>query len=350
MIDLRSDTVTLPTPAMREAMAKAEVGDDVYGEDPTVNELERSSAELLGKEAALLAPSGTFANQCAILTHCPSGSEVLLAERGHILRYERAGAAVLSRVQTRPVGQDSPHLRPEDILLRIRDGQDDHCPPTGLVCVEQATSDGTVVPVATLAEVTRIARKHGVPVHMDGARLFNAAAALKVEPKEIARYADSLMFCLSKGLCAPVGSVLAGSKAFIDKARLSRKLMGGGMRQAGVLAAAGLVGLKEVRPLLAKDHEKARRMADRLKNMSGVRLVREPEVNMVFVRLTGLIRPVQELVDNLASKGFRIFPDEQGIFRFVTHQGVGEADVDAFVDALGKYLSGSGMGIAGYND
>ncbi|TBR24324.1 threonine aldolase [bacterium] len=336
-VDLRSDTVTWPTPAMRQAMAEAEVGDDVCGEDPTVNRLEEAAARLTGKEAALFVPSGTFANQCALLTHCRSGEEVLLAERSHIVQHEAGAAALLARAQLRPVSPGSAHLLPEDVAARIRPEGDVHYPRTGLVCVEQATGDGTVVPLAVLERVRLAAGP--VPVHMDGARLFNAAAALRVEPAAVARTADSVMFCLSKGLCAPVGSLLCGSSSFISRARRNRKRMGGGMRQAGVLAAAGLVALREVLPGLKDDHAKAKRLAQRLRSVTGVEVLREPEINLLFCRLPRLDRSGETLAEALKAKGIRIYPDEAGVFRFVTHRWVTDEGLEAFASALAAELA-----------
>lgn len=335
-IDLRSDTVTWPTPAMRKAMAEAEVGDDVCGEDPTVNRLEAESAHLTGKEAALFVPSGTFANQCALLTHCGSGDEVILAERSHIVQHEAGAAALISRVQLRTVSASSAHVLPEDVGSRLRPEGDVHYPRTGLVCVEQATSDGTVVPLDVLEAVRKAAGS--VPVHMDGARLFNAAAALGVEPAAVARTADSVMFCLSKGLCAPAGSVLCGSADFIDRARRNRKKMGGGMRQVGLLAAAGLVALREVLPGLGEDHAKARRLAALLRNLKGVEVLREPDINLVFCRLPGLRLNGAAMAEALREKGIRAYPDEGGVFRFVTHRWVSDAGLKTFAAALAELL------------
>ncbi|MBI5595270.1 MAG: PLP-dependent transferase [Elusimicrobia bacterium] len=335
-LDLRSDTVTWPTPAMRRAMAAAEVGDDVNGEDPTVNRLEELSAHLTGKAAALFVPSGTFANQCAVLTHCSSGDEVVLAERCHIVQHEAGAAALISRVQLRATSPDSPHLRPEDVAARMRPDGDIHYPKTGLVCVEQATGDGTVVGLKTSAAVKKAAG--AAPVHMDGARLFNAAAALGVDASVAARHADSVMFCLSKGLCAPVGSVLCGPADFIEAARRNRKRMGGGMRQAGVLAAAGLVALREERPRLGADHLRAKRLAELLRAVKGVELVREPDINLVFCRLPGLKGTSRRLVAALQAEGIRIYGDEGGVFRFVTHRWVADKDLERFALALKRSL------------
>jgi len=338
-LDFRSDTVTIPTDAMRRASAESPVGDDVAGEDPTVNKLQAETARLLGKEAALFVPSGTFANQCALLTHCGSGDEVLLSERCHIIQHEAGAAALLARAQLRAVSPDSPHLLPEDLDGRIRTETDIHFPRTGLICVEQATSDGTVVELDTLKAVKTRAAAAGVPVHMDGARIFNAAVALGVEPEAVAVHADTVSLCLSKGLCAPVGSLLVGSAAFIEKARFNRKLMGGGMRQAGVLAGPGLIALREERLRLGDDHARAKRFAGLLSGINGVELIREPEISMNFVRLPGWKGESSALVSAMAEKGITIYPDENGVWRFVVHRWIDDAAVDAFADALSTLLS-----------
>lgn len=328
MPDFRSDTVTVPTPAMRRAMAAAPVGDDVLGEDPTVNRLEADVARRLGKAAALFVPSGTFANQCAVMTHARAGEEVVLAERCHIVQHEAGAAAALSGVQLRTASPSSPHLLAKDVAARLRPEGDIHYPRTALVCVEQATSDGTVTPLAELAAIAKLCRAAKVPVHMDGARLFNAAFALGVSPAEAARHADSVGVCLSKGLSAPVGSVLAGSKDFVARARRNRKLMGGGMRQAGILAAAGLVAFKEVLPRLTEDHAKAKLLASLLR-AGGVDVLREPEISMVFAR--GL---PADLWKRLAPKGFKLYPPESGVMRFVCHRQTSERDVRALAAAV----------------
>jgi threonine aldolase len=339
-IDFRSDTVTVPTEAMRRAAAEAEVGDDVCGEDPTVNALQREAADLLGKEAALLVPSGTFANQCALLTHCRSGDEVLLSERCHIVQHEAGAAALLSRAQLRTLGGDSPHLNAEHLAGRFRETRDIHFPRTGLVCVEQATSDGTVVSLDELENIRRESSERGVPVHMDGARLFNAAAALDAAPAEVAAAADSVSICLSKGLSAPVGSLLVGTAEFIERARFNRKRMGGGMRQAGVIAGPGRVALREEVPRLREDHARAKMLAAALDALEGVELVRDPEISLVFVRIPGWSRPSAELVAALSERGFAIYPDEGGVWRFVVHRWVDDAGVDAFVGAIEEVLGG----------
>jgi len=259
-IDLRSDTLTQPTPEMRRAMMDAVVGDDVYGEDPTINALETRAAELTGKEAALFMPTGSMGNAAALLSHCAPGSEVICESASHVYNYELASMAVFGGLLPRVLPGVDGRLAPADIRAAIQ-------PPVyyranaGLICVENThnLAGGTVLDPAYMADVRAVADAHTLPVHLDGARIFNAAVALDVPVAELARDADSVMFCLSKGLCAPVGSLLAGTREFIARARVHRKRLGGGMRQAGVLAAAGLVALNTIPPLLADDHEKIRR-------------------------------------------------------------------------------------------
>jgi len=259
-IDLRSDTLTQPTPEMRRAMMDAVVGDDVYGEDPTINALETRAAELTGKEAALFMPTGSMGNAAALLSHCAPGSEVICESASHVYNYELASMAVFGGLLPRVLPGVDGRMAPADIRAAIQ-------PPVyyranaGLVCVENThnLAGGTVLEPAYMADVRTVADAHSLPIHLDGARIFNAAVALGVPVAELARDADSVMFCLSKGLCAPVGSLLAGTREFIVRARVHRKRLGGGMRQAGVLAAAGLVALDTIPPLLADDHEKIRR-------------------------------------------------------------------------------------------
>ena len=328
VIDLRSDTVTQPTQAMREAMFSCKVGDDVNGEDPTLNELERVSAELLGKEKALFVPSGTFANQCAILTHTRSGNEVIVCEDAHIVQHEAGAAALLSRAQLRTLAPtNGRYLTCDDIGPRLRLAEDIHYPDTGLICLEQATAMGDVIPLETMQDVYEMAQSCSIPVHVDGARLFNAALALGIDAKELATCCDSVCFCMSKGLCAPVGSVLAGGAEFIDRARKYRKIMGGGMRQAGFLGAAGLVALREMRERLAEDHENAKLLGQLLAEIEGLEAVTEPQINILFVRVTKDGLDENAFVEKLAEKGVRTYPPEDGLLRFVTHQGIGEEDI-----------------------
>ena len=335
MIDIRSDTVTMPTDAMRQAMAGAEVGDDVYGDDPTVNRLEALGAELLGKEAALFVPSGTFGNELALFTWCPRGTEVVLGEECHIIVHEAGAAAMIAGVQTRCVPAPDGMMKPEEIRRRLR-RQDLHAPATSLICVENAHSSGRVLSLAAMDAVRSLAVEWGLPVHLDGARIFNAAAALGCEARDIAARADSVMCCLSKGLCAPVGSLLAGPGDFVAAARLKRKVLGGGMRQAGILAAAGIVALTAHPPLLAADHGRAQKLAQGLAKIQGVRL--EPgaaEINMVFFSHPAADDPEQaaKIVADFARRGIRINPPEQGLFRFVTHYWIGDREADAVLSA-----------------
>ncbi|MEN6297591.1 MAG: low-specificity L-threonine aldolase [Rectinema sp.] len=326
-IDLRSDTVTWPTSAMRKAMAEAAVGDDVYGDDPTVNELERLAAEMTGKEAALFVPSGTFGNQLSLFTWCPRGSEVILGEQCHIIQHEAGAASVIAGVQTRPVFAPDGILPIEAIEERIR-GNDIHFPPTSLVCLENAHSSGRVIPLSYMKNVSELAHRYGLPVHLDGARLFNAAAALGAGAAEIAGTVDSVMFCLSKGLCAPVGSMLAGPRDFVERARRKRKVMGGGMRQAGVLAAAGLIALKDMTRRLAEDHKNARYLAGQLGTVPGLEVDAEAlDINMVFFRLPAG-SDGDALVSHLKAHEVLINPPELGLCRFVTHYWIDREAID----------------------
>ncbi len=335
MIDIRSDTVTKPTDAMRAAMARAEVGDDVYGDDPTVNELEAYGAELTGKEASLFVPSGTFGNQLALFTWCRRGSEVILGEESHIIQHEAGAASVIAGVQTRTVPAKDGRLEADMVEARIR-GTDIHFPPTALICLENAHSSGHVVPLSNMDAIRAVADRHGLPIHVDGARLFNAAAALGVSAREIAQRADSVMFCLSKGLCAPVGSLLAGKRDFIERARRNRKIMGGGMRQAGILAAAGLLALREMTARLTEDHRRARFLAEALATIPGVQI--DPstvDINMVFftVPKTRDAETAHRVMALLKDQGILANPPEEGVFRFVTHYWIGDQEISRIIEA-----------------
>ena len=331
---------------MREAMAAAPVGDDVYGDDPTVNELETYAAALVGKEAALLVPSGTFGNQLALFAWSPRGSEVILGEQCHIIQHEAGAAAIIAGVQVRTVDAPDGKINPEAVRARIRT-DDIHHPVTSLVCMENAHSSGRVVPLPAMDAVRAVAKEHGLPVHLDGARLFNAAAALGVPAADVAARADSVMFCLSKGLCAPVGSMLAGPKDFIAAARRKRKIMGGGMRQAGVLAAAGLIALKEMAPRVGTDHSNARRLAKLLSAVPGISLDESTvDINMVFFKASyegDHTRFADRIVAAMGKRGILINPPADGEFRFVTHYWIDEKKADvvgaAFAAALAEVKS-----------
>jgi len=319
MIDIRSDTVTVPTPTMRRAMADAEVGDDAYGDDPTVSRLEALGAQMLGKEAALFVPTGTFGNQLALFTWCPRGSEVILGEDCHIIAHEAGAAAAIAGVQTRCVPDADGALDPAGVAKRLR-RQDLHAPATSLICMENAHSLGRAASLESMDEVRALADAWELPVHLDGARIFNAAAALGCAAAEIAARADSVMICLSKGLCAPAGSLLAGHKAFVEAARLKRKVMGGAMRQSGILAAAGIVALRDHVPLLFEDHLRAKRLAQGLSEIEGVSVSASPDVNIVFFSHPAARHPfaAEKIVRLFRKNGIHINPPE-----FVADSGGG---------------------------
>ena len=336
-IDLRSDTVTHPTPAMRQAMAAAPVGDDVYGDDPTVNELEDRAARVTGKEAALFVASGTMGNQLALAAHVGRGDEVILPENCHIVVHEAGGGAYLAGAQFRtlPASRGVP-MHPADVERTVRKTPEDlHSPRTALITYENADSDGLVRPLSYMDDIRDIADRYGIPAHLDGARLFNAAAALQVEAAQIAKRADSVMFCLSKGLCAPVGSMLCGTCDFVEKARRLRKRIGGGMRQVGILAAAGLIAIEEMAARLDEDHSRAHRLATALAGIPGMELVGDlPEINMVWFRLRGYPLTEHEMVKRLACENVVVNEAEDGLFRLVTHYRVDEADMSQVATLL----------------
>ncbi len=284
MIDLRSDTVTKPTPAMREAMAQADVGDDVYGEDPTINRLEQRAAEIFGREAAIFVPTGSMGNQIALHLHTRPGLDVICEARAHVLDWEMNMAAMFSGCQLRTIAADRGVLTWEHIAPALSTTGLYYKAQTGLVWLENThnMAGGTVSSAQVMREVIDGAHAAGLPVHLDGARIFNAAAALDTEVATLTAGFDSVNFCLSKGLCAPVGSVLVGTRSFIERARSVRKALGGGMRQAGILAAAGLIALEEMPGRLYEDHANATLLAERLKSTAGIAVEAEPETNIVF--------------------------------------------------------------------
>lgn len=337
-IDFRSDTVTMPTPEMRKAMAEAIVGDDVYGDDPTIIELETLAAEMMGKEAAMFVPSGTMGNQLAVMTHTHRGNEIIVEENCHIIEHEVGAVAVLSGVNLRTVKGIHSIMDPAAVEAAIRE-DDIHYPETALICMENALSNGRVVPLDTMKQIYTIAKKHNLAVHLDGARIFNAAAYLKVEAKAIAAYTDSVMFCLSKGLCSPVGSILAGSKSFIAKAKKNRKLIGGGMRQSGILAAAGLISLKDMTKRLHIDHENAQYLAKKLSVLPNVSVDMESvHINMVFFSIDDLKLSDDEFADALYQKGIKINKAEKGILRFVTSNDVSRDDIDYVIQCIADII------------
>lgn len=339
--EFRSDTMTRPTPEMRRAMAEAEVGDDVCGEDLTAILLEQRAAKTVGAEAALFVPSGTFGNQCAIAVHTRPGDEVIVAESAHVIDHEAGAAAALAGVQTRTVAPArTSWLTAADIAPRLRTVPDVHHPDTGLIVLENALADGTVMPLAAMAEVAELARAHRVPVHLDGARLFNAAIALGVPAREIVRHCDSVSFCLSKGLAAPVGSLLCGSAEFIVRARRRRKIMGGGMRQVGVLCAPGLIALEQGPEWIARDHANARLLAGLLSEIPGI--VIDPEkvqINLVFLHVDAPGRSEQGLVDHLDRAGFNVYPPHWMGVRLALSREVDEQDVRDLAAAVAGYIA-----------
>jgi len=342
-VDLRSDTVTHPTPAMRQAMASAAVGDDVFGEDPTVNRLQEMSAELMGKEAGLFVASGTMGNLIAILAHCNRGDEVILGKQAHTYRYEGGGLSVLGGIHSCQIpNQPDGTLALEDIRQAIRP-DDIHQPITRLITLENTHNrcGGVPLTVEYTRQVGELARQYNLKLHLDGARLFNAAVALGVSARQLAEPADSVTFCLSKGLCAPVGSVLCGSQEFIAKARRLRKLLGGGMRQAGILAAAGIVALEQMVDRLAEDHARARRLAEGLRRIPGLQLdPHTPYTNMVFLNLAPETEPLaaETVVERL--KAHRILVEDVGPrrFRLVVHYWVDDAGIERAIQAFARVL------------
>ncbi|MGH2515813.1 MAG: low-specificity L-threonine aldolase, partial [Ktedonobacterales bacterium] len=343
-IDLRSDTVTHPTPAMREAMYRAEVGDDVYGEDPTINRLEALAAEMVGKEAALFVPTGTMGNAIALLTHCRRGDEIVMGDRSHTYLYEVGGHARLNGSSARAVHNLPDGTLDRAQLARAFLGDDVHEARTGLLSIENTHNmcGGRVLAPATLRELAAPARQRGIPVHMDGARLFNAAVALGLPASALAAEVDSVMFCLSKGLSAPVGSMLAGSSMFITEARRGRKLLGGGMRQAGILAAAGILALTEMVERLAEDHANAKRLADGLANIPGIAI--EPETVQTDILFFGVTGPdgqpedVTPLVTAAARAGVLLSGGDDGRIRAVTHYGIGADDIERTLGVVARAM------------
>jgi threonine aldolase len=341
-IDLRSDTVTKPTPEMREAMAEAEVGDDVFGDDPTVRRLEAMAAERLGKEAALFVPSGTMGNLIALLVHCQRGDEVILGSKSHIYLNEAGGMAALGGIQPCPLpNQKDGTLALEDIRASIR-SEDVHHPITRLICLEntQNICGGVPLTAAYTRQVAEIARAYNLALHIDGARIFNAAAAQNVDVKDLTAPADSVMFCLSKGLASPIGSMLVGTHRFIKRARHVRKMLGGGMRQVGVIAAAGIISLEKMTLRLNEDHVRAKKLAEGLRHLPGIVLDEgTPYTNMVYFNLSAdLPLNAWQLTERLKELGVLVDAEGERRFRLVTHYWIDDAAVDKAVAAFAQGL------------
>ena len=344
IIDLRSDTVTQPTDEMRRAMAAAEVGDDVFGEDPSINELQERSAALLGKEAGLLTSSGTMSNLISTLAYCHHGDEIIMGDQAHMFWNESAGQAALAGAQTRLVANDeNGRLSPDDVAAAIRPTGNLHFPKTSMVCLENThnrCSGGALTPEDTKA-VCDVAHAAGVPVHLDGARIFNAAVALEVPVSELVKDVDDVSFCLSKSLSCPVGSVLVGSVEFIDQARKWRKMVGGGMRQAGVLAAAGLVALDTMVDRLAEDHQNARRLAQGLANIDGITV--DPDriqTNIVIFDIDPKLGTAQDMIAALDQEGVKVsYPGVQSL-RMVTHRHISNEDIEEALSRVSTAVRG----------
>jgi threonine aldolase len=344
-IDLRSDTVSKPTPEMREAMATATVGDDVYGEDPTINALQDEAARMLGKDAALYVPSGTMGNLVSVLTHCGRGDEMILGKEAHIFRYEAGGAAAFGGIQpnTLPVQPDGT-LALGDIRKAIRSANP-HFPTTRLVCLEntQGTVGGIPLPRAYIDDVAALAHAHHLKLHIDGARIFNAAAALNMPASELVAPADSISMCLSKGLCAPVGSLVVGSHEFIQRAHRVRKSLGGGMRQAGIIAAAGLVALRTMPQRLHEDHATARQFAESIAHIPYVEIdLSRVQTNMVYFRLSADAPMNIEALSARLKADYNIlmrpYDVSERLFRVVTHYWIKPSHIEQVVDAMRALL------------
>jgi len=328
---------------MREAIYRAELGDDVYGEDPTVNRLQEMAAERMGKEAALLVVSGTMGNLVSLLTHCGRGDEIIMGDKAHTFLYEAGGVSALGgiHVHTVPNTPDG-GMDLAEVEAAIRPPNNIHCPRTKVICLENTHNrcGGAAVPLEHMAAVRAIADRHHLAVHLDGARIFNAAIALGVPASAIAQYADSVQFCLSKGLAAPVGSLICGSKAFIDEARRTRKIVGGGMRQAGIIAAAGIVALEQMVDRLAEDHANAKRLAEGLANIPGI--IVDPASVQTNIVMFGLKNPrlsLAELSARFAAEGVKINPMTATQFRAVTHYGIEREDIEVALEVIRRVMA-----------
>ncbi len=343
IVDLRSDTFTQPTGRMREAMANAPVGDDVFEEDPTVKRLEELAAQLVGKEAALFVVSGTMGNLVATLSHTQPGEEVILGANSHIYGFEVGGLARIGGLMPRLVDDQMGTIRPEQVLGALRD-ENIHHPPTSLVCIENThnMSGGWVMQAEEIRALANTVHERGLKLHMDGARVFNAAEALGIPASKLTEPVDSVMFCLSKGLSAPVGSMLAGSGEFIHRARKFRKILGGGMRQAGVIAAAGIIALEEMIDRLSQDHARAGRLARALSHIPGVKTIASNyQTNILLIDIEGTGLSAKQFVEKLSGVGIRILPRGQTTLRAVVHRHIDDEDVEQVIEAFGKV---SGMG------
>ncbi len=339
MIDLRSDTITKPTEEMRRAMYEAEVGDDVYGEDPTVQRLEEKAAEILGKEAALFVTSGTQGNQIAVLTHCQPGNEVLLEEDAHIFYYEGGAISAFAGVQTRTIKGERGKI-PPDLLKKAIRGDDIHFPETGLICIENThnRAGGAIVPIENMREVYQVAQEHNIPVHLDGARLFNVAAELELPVAAFTEHTTTVQICLSKGLGAPAGSIIAGSNEFIQRARKWRKRLGGGLRQVGVLAAPGLIAMTKMADRLKEDHVRARNLAEGLKAIEELEIVNHVDTNIVVADIENTGKSVEQLLEDLKAQDILAVPFGPSTIRLTTHHHITDSDIEQTLQVFQQLL------------
>ena len=342
-INLRSDTQTLPTEEMLEEMRYAPLGDDVFGEDPTVNKLEKIAAEKMGKEAALLVASGTMGNLCALMSHTHPGDEVILEADSHTYYYEVGGFSALAGLSPRLI-QGEHGIITVNMIKKVMRNRDIHFPPTTLLCIENTHNrgGGTIYPVSLMDEIAHFAHEQGLKVHVDGARIFNAAVALGVEVKELVKNADSVMFCLSKGLSAPIGSVLIGSRTFVERARKVRKMLGGGMRQAGVLASAGIVALEKMVDRLTEDHVNARYIAEELVKVNGLQInLNTVQTNMVYCDISQTKVSAIRLSALLKEKGLLVSPVPPSKIRLVTNRQISREDAGKAVEIIKKAIEES---------
>lgn len=336
-IDVRSDTVTHPTDEMRKLMLTTDIGDDVYDDDLTTKELEDRISNMFGKEAGLFVPSGTFGNQLALMSHCDRGSEVILEESSHIVKYEVGGAGYLAGVTLRTVKGNKGSMNPQDVEKLIR--KDDlHYPKTSLICMENAHSCGSVVPLDNHKQIYDIAKKYNIPLHVDGARIFNACAFLNISTEDIGKYFDTMSICFSKGLCAPIGSVLIGDKNFINKAKKLRKMMGGGMRQVGLLAAPCIYSLDNIVPNLYKDHDKIKIIHNILKQCNEFTLYEDSmDINMIFFKVNKN-HDTNEFINYMKDNNIIMNPASDNVYRIVTHYHISNKQAEKVANNIVDYF------------